>query len=245
MSETGDWKVAGTRRLESLRYVSQLQNCSSRREEAPYSLKYLKYEPRYLGCYGVLKKPHVAQASSVRVRASSRCPIPVGNTIMHGNNVALHCSQPSSRTCCQSRVKTAKLPGMKSLTEHLWFEVPNRRGFVNITGTVEDLVKKSGVQEGLCLVNAMHITASVFINDDEDGLLHDYDDLAGEACAARTDEPIPAQPHRRRQCRRAPETPDHGPRSRRGHHAGAGSISGRGNRSSTASSTAAAGSACW
>jgi len=64
---------------------------------------------------------------------------------------------------------------MKSLTEHLWFEVPNRRGFVNITDTVEKLVKKSGVQEGLCLVNAMHITASVFINDDEPGLHHDYE----------------------------------------------------------------------
>ena len=64
---------------------------------------------------------------------------------------------------------------MKSLTEHLWFEVPNRRGFVNITDTVEALVRKSGVQEGLCLVNAMHITASVFINDAEEGLLHDYD----------------------------------------------------------------------
>ena len=64
---------------------------------------------------------------------------------------------------------------MKSLTEHLWFEVPGRRGFVNITGTVEDLVSKSGVCEGLCLVNAMHITASVFINDNEDGLLHDYE----------------------------------------------------------------------
>jgi secondary thiamine-phosphate synthase enzyme len=64
---------------------------------------------------------------------------------------------------------------MKSLTEHLWFEVLNRRGFVNITQTVEELVRKSGVQEGLCLVNAMHITASVFINDNEDGLLHDYD----------------------------------------------------------------------
>src|SRR5215471_5818918 len=47
---------------------------------------------------------------------------------------------------------------MKSLTEHLWFEVPKRRGFVNITHTVEELVRKSGVQEGLCLVNAMHIT---------------------------------------------------------------------------------------
>jgi len=64
---------------------------------------------------------------------------------------------------------------MKSLTEHLWFEVPNRRGFVNITGAVEKLVEKSGVAEGLCLVNAMHITASVFINDAEEGLLHDYD----------------------------------------------------------------------
>ena len=63
---------------------------------------------------------------------------------------------------------------MKSLTEHLWFEVPGRRGFVNITGTVEALVKKSGVQEGLCLVNAMHITASVFINDDEKGLHADF-----------------------------------------------------------------------
>jgi secondary thiamine-phosphate synthase enzyme len=64
---------------------------------------------------------------------------------------------------------------MKSLTEHLWFEVPNRRGFVNITSTVEGLVRKSEVQEGLCLVNAMHITASVFINDDEAGLHQDYD----------------------------------------------------------------------
>ena len=64
---------------------------------------------------------------------------------------------------------------MKSLTEHLWFEVPNRRGFVNITSTVEELVMRSGVNEGLCLVNAMHITASVFINDAEEGLLHDYE----------------------------------------------------------------------
>ena len=64
---------------------------------------------------------------------------------------------------------------MKSLTEYLSFEVPDRRGFVNITSLVEALVRQSGVQEGLCLVNAMHITASVFINDAEDGLLHDYD----------------------------------------------------------------------
>ena len=64
---------------------------------------------------------------------------------------------------------------MKSLTEYLWFEVSERRGYINITGTVEKLIARSSVQEGLCLVNAMHITASVYINDAEDGLLHDYD----------------------------------------------------------------------
>jgi len=64
---------------------------------------------------------------------------------------------------------------MKSLTEQLWMEVPKRLGFVNITDTVQKLVKQSGVQEGLCLVNAMHITASVFINDNENGLHHDYE----------------------------------------------------------------------
>ena len=66
--------------------------------------------------------------------------------------------------------------GMKSLTEHLEFEGPGRRGFVNITNTIAALVVKSGVKEGLCLVNAMHITASVFINDAEDGLLNDYEE---------------------------------------------------------------------
>jgi secondary thiamine-phosphate synthase enzyme len=64
---------------------------------------------------------------------------------------------------------------MKSLTEHLWFEVPSRRGFINITDQVEALVRRSQVKEGLCLVNAMHITASVFINDNESGLHHDYE----------------------------------------------------------------------
>ena len=64
---------------------------------------------------------------------------------------------------------------MKSLTKELWMHVPSRRGFVNITPQVEQLVRESGVQEGLCLVNAMHITASVFINDDEGGLHHDYE----------------------------------------------------------------------
>lgn len=63
---------------------------------------------------------------------------------------------------------------MKSLTEHLTFTVPERMGFVNVTGEVEALVARSGVQDGLCLVNAMHITASIFINDDEPGLHQDY-----------------------------------------------------------------------
>ncbi|WP_371504421.1 secondary thiamine-phosphate synthase enzyme YjbQ [Nitrosopumilus adriaticus] len=64
---------------------------------------------------------------------------------------------------------------MKSLTEYLTFEVKIRRAFVNITNDVSNLVTKSKVKEGLCLVNAMHITASVFINDNEGGLLHDYE----------------------------------------------------------------------
>jgi len=64
---------------------------------------------------------------------------------------------------------------MKTYREELWFNVPSRRGFVNITKSVEGCVKKSGIQEGLALINAMHITASVFINDDESGLHHDYE----------------------------------------------------------------------
>ena len=64
---------------------------------------------------------------------------------------------------------------MKSLTKYLTFKTKSRRAFVNITPDVEKLVTKSGVKEGLCLVNAMHITASVFINDNESGLHHDYE----------------------------------------------------------------------
>ena len=64
---------------------------------------------------------------------------------------------------------------MKSLTEYLTFKTKSRREFVNITSDVEKLVVKSGIKEGLCLVNAMHITASVFINDNESGLHHDYE----------------------------------------------------------------------
>ena len=64
---------------------------------------------------------------------------------------------------------------MKSLTEYLTFKTKSRRAFVNITQNVEKLVTKSGVIDGLCLVNAMHITASVFINDNESGLHYDYE----------------------------------------------------------------------
>ena len=64
---------------------------------------------------------------------------------------------------------------MKSLTEYLVFSVKTRRAFVNITPKIRKLVTKSSVQEGLCLVNAMHITASVFINDNESGLHQDYE----------------------------------------------------------------------
>ena len=67
------------------------------------------------------------------------------------------------------------MESMKSLTEYLTFKTKSRRAFVNITPDVEKLVTKSEVKEGLCLVNAMHITASVFINDNESGLHHDYE----------------------------------------------------------------------
>ena len=64
---------------------------------------------------------------------------------------------------------------MKSFRKELWFEIPSRRGFVNITSQVQECLRESGIREGLVLCNAMHITASVFINDDESGLHHDYE----------------------------------------------------------------------
>jgi secondary thiamine-phosphate synthase enzyme len=64
---------------------------------------------------------------------------------------------------------------VKSYRKELWFEVPTRRAFINITPKVEECLRESGIREGLLLCNAMHITASVFINDDESGLHHDYD----------------------------------------------------------------------
>jgi secondary thiamine-phosphate synthase enzyme len=81
----------------------------------------------------------------------------------------------------QSKVKSSieshneKEDVMKSHRKELWFNIPARRGFVNITPQVEACLRESGIQEGMILVNAMHITASVFINDDESGLHQDYD----------------------------------------------------------------------
>jgi len=83
---------------------------------------------------------------------------------------------------------------MKSYRQEVWMNVPSRRGFVNITGEVEEALRKSGIQEGLCLVNAMHITASVFINDNEYGLHQDYEKWL-ERLAPH--EPISAYQHNR------------------------------------------------
>jgi secondary thiamine-phosphate synthase enzyme len=66
---------------------------------------------------------------------------------------------------------------MRSFREELWFETKTRRAYINITPKVQESLKKSGVREGICLVNAMHITASVYINDDEEGLIQDYDNF--------------------------------------------------------------------
>lgn len=64
---------------------------------------------------------------------------------------------------------------MKSYSEYLWFDTKNKKELINITPKAEEFLKKSGVREGLCLINAMHITSSVFINDDESGLHKDFD----------------------------------------------------------------------
>jgi secondary thiamine-phosphate synthase enzyme len=64
---------------------------------------------------------------------------------------------------------------MKSYRKELWFELPKRRGFINITSHIQQCLNESGIKEGLVLVNAMHITASIFINDDESGLHHDFE----------------------------------------------------------------------
>lgn len=76
---------------------------------------------------------------------------------------------------------------MKSYTEHLWLNTSKRIEFINITGMVEQAVRKSGVKEGIVLVNAMHITSSVFINDDESGLIEDFKEWLGKLVDAKKD----------------------------------------------------------
>ena len=76
---------------------------------------------------------------------------------------------------------------MTSFTDYLWFTTPKRRDLVNITDTVDGLVKKSGVKEGLCLISAMHITASIWINDDEEGLWQDFWELLERLAPFRED----------------------------------------------------------
>lgn len=66
---------------------------------------------------------------------------------------------------------------MKSHTEYLWIETKKRRDYINITPQVEEVLRKGGIKEGLCLVNAMHITASIYINDNESGLIQDFDEF--------------------------------------------------------------------
>jgi len=83
---------------------------------------------------------------------------------------------------------------MKHLREELWFKTPHRRDYINITHQVEEAVRRSGVRDGLCLVNAMHITASVYINDAEGGLLQDYDRWLEELAPH---EPVPRYRHNR------------------------------------------------
>jgi len=99
---------------------------------------------------------------------------------------------------------------MKSYRKELWFNVPGRRAFIHITPQVQECLRESGIQEGLCLVNSMHITASVFINDDEWGLHTDYEvwleglaphapidqywhNRTGEACPERNEGTMPTR----------------------------------------------------
>ena len=76
---------------------------------------------------------------------------------------------------------------MKFYTEYLWFNTPKRREYINITRTVEEILAKSGIQEGMVLVSAMHITAGVYINDAESGLIQDIDDWLEELAPYRPD----------------------------------------------------------
>jgi len=90
---------------------------------------------------------------------------------MGGNRMTL--SRGVARVLCPEPTAPPRIP-MKSHRKELWFDTPTRTAFLNITPQVEEALRESGVHEGLCLVNAMHISASVFINDDERGLHQDF-----------------------------------------------------------------------
>jgi len=79
---------------------------------------------------------------------------------------------------------------VKSAREELWFETPHRRDYINITDRVQDFVSRSGIVEGLCLVNPMHITAAVYVNDDESGLIQDIDDFSSGSRRTSPSPPI-------------------------------------------------------
>ena len=135
---------------------------------------------------------------------------------------------------------------MKSHTEYLTINVPARMDFVNITRQVEEAVRKSGVREGLVLVNAMHITASVFINDDEPGLHEDYKRWLEQLA------PFDPSPTRYQHNRTGEDNADaHHKRQVMGREVvvaitdGQARLRARGSRSSTASSTAGGPSGCW
>ena len=134
---------------------------------------------------------------------------------------------------------------MKSHTEYLTINHPQRMGFLNITPRIEEIVRKSGIQEGLTLVNAMHITASVFINDDEPGLHHDYAKWLEQLA------PFDASPTRYHHNRTGEDNADAHINARSWAVRSswpsprASSTSGHGNKSSTASLMGVARSGCW
>ena len=117
-------------------------------------------------------------------------------------------------------------PPMTTHTHYLWFETKRRQEIIDITDEVAEQVRASGVREGFVLVSAMHISASVFVNDHESGLWHDILDWLEETIAPWDPDAVPAQRDRRGQRRRAPAEPDRGSRGHRADHGRASSISG-------------------
>jgi secondary thiamine-phosphate synthase enzyme len=128
----------------------------------------------------VLLKPNAGRDQGENHPSPGRYkPVCRGQGLLRRQNVLKEGRNPRPEPAEDNRGKTFFTNDeelqMKSYRKELWFEVPTRRAFINITGEVNRCLQESGIQEGLLLVNAMHITASVFINDDEPGLHHDYE----------------------------------------------------------------------